>query len=433
MPTRCAVVLALSLSTATGTVRALQLGPLDRERGVIMLHTIRKDLQSRYYDSTFHGVPLVALFDSAETAIRSATSNGDIFGIIAGTLLRLNDSHTFFVPPSRTARVEYGWTMAMIGDTAFLTVVDSGSDAEAQGLKVGDAVLGVDRFQPTRRDFWRLRYLYQALSPQAAVTLFVRSPGAAALRRVLVRAHVIPGKSILDITGPDPQDYWDLVRQGQNARHAVDDRFAAVGNEALVWQMRSFMNEEQMDRAMKRARAYPSLIIDLRNNPGGAVSALLRLTSYCLDHVDTIGTAHRRQEVVPLVSTPVRQLYRGKLFVLVDAGSASASEVFARTIQLAGRGEVLGDTTAGAVMGSRTLPHALGVDVQVWYAVSVAVEDVVMADGGRLEELGVVPNLTVLPSGADLAARRDPALALAITRAGHPIDAAAAGKLWPSP
>jgi carboxyl-terminal processing protease len=235
------------------------------------------------------------------------------------------------------------------------------------------------------------------------------------------------------MTGPDPQDYWDLVREGQNERHAFDDQFAPVGNEVLVWRLRRFIDEDQMDRAMKRAREYPSLIVDLRNNPGGAVRALLRLTSYFLDHVDTIATAHQRQKTVPMISTAARRPYVGKVFVLVDAGSASASEIFARTMQLAGRGLILGDTTAGAVMVSRTWPHTLGADVQVWYRVSVTEEDVVMADGGRLEELGMVPNLTVLPSGADLAAGRDPALALAVTRAGHPIDAAAAGRLLPSP
>jgi len=140
-----------------------------------MLRTIRKDLEQRYYDSTFHGVDLAAVFDSADHDIRSAPSNGDIFGIIAATLLRLNDSHTHFWPPDRVDRVDYGWQMRMVGDTAFVIDVQPRSDAEAQGLKVGDAVLGVDRYRPTRRDFWNLSYLYNLLSPQAAITLLVRS------------------------------------------------------------------------------------------------------------------------------------------------------------------------------------------------------------------------------------------------------------------
>jgi carboxyl-terminal processing protease len=433
MSTPHSLLLGLSLLSVTGTARAFQLGPLDRERGVIMLRTIRRDLEKHYYDSTFHGLPLAPLFDSAEADIKSAPSNGDIFGIIARTLLRLNDSHTFFDPPRRAATVDYGWVMRIIGDTAYVTDVTPGSDAETQGLKVGDAVLGVDRYQPTRSDFWNLLYLYNFLSPQAAVTLLVRSPGAAGLRQLLIHSRVTPGRAVLDYGRVDGADYWDEVRERQNARHAVDDRFAAVGNDVLVWQMREFIDEDQMDRAMKRARDYPNLIIDVRNNLGGSVRALVRLTSYFVSSVDTIATTRRRNETVPMISTPASRPYGGRLFVLADAGSASAAEVFARAIQLKDRGVILGDTTSGAVMQSRIWQHTIGADIMVGYAVSITDADVVMADGGRLEVLGVVPNLTVLPTGADLAAGRDPALALAMTRAGHPTDGAAAGKLFPSP
>lgn len=424
------VVVALAI-VATGTAQAVQITSLDRDRGVGMLRGIRKDLEQRYYDSTFHGLNLAALFDSAERDIRAAPSNGDIFGIIAGTLLRLNDSHTRFLPPSRVDGVDYGWRMRMVGDTAYIVDVEPGSDAETQGLKPGDAVLGVDRYRPTRRDFRNLLYLYAALFPQAGVTLVVRSPDSGAVpRRLYARARVIPGKGILEIGGRDGGDYWDLVRREENALHLLEDRFAPVGRDVIVWQMKQFGDEDQMDRAMKRVRDYGALVLDLRNNPGGSERALLRLISYFLDRVDTVATTRTRRETVPLISKPARRHYGGTLVVLVDAGSGSASEVFSRTMQLARRGVVLGDTSAGAVMQSRLWVHSIGAEFQVIYALNLTDADIVMADGGRLETVGVVPDVIVLPTGADLARRRDPALAMAITRAGHPIDADSAGHLF---
>lgn len=424
MATRPGVLLGLLLLTVTSVAQAFQLGKIERERGVIMLRAIQKDLKQHYYDSTFHRLDLASLFDSAEADIKTAPSNGDIFGIIARSLLRLNDSHTFFVPPERVARVEYGWDMRMIGDTAYLTSVTSGSDAEAQGLKVGDAVLGVDRYQPTRSDFDNLLYLYRLLSPRAAVTVLVRSPGTAEVRHVRVRSQVT-------LRRWESGDYWDQIREAES--HAVRDTLVMIGKDVAVWRMKEFFDEDLVSQVMKRIRDFPVLIIDLRDNGGGAVKALLRLTSYLVDHVDTVATTHRRGETSPMIVTPVRRRYGGKLCVLVDAGSASASEVFARTMQLTGRGIVLGDTTAGRVMESRIWEHTLGLDAEIHYYVSVTDADVVMSDGGRLEVLGVVPDLTVLPSGADLAAGRDPALAMAMTQAGHPMDAAAAGKLFQSP
>ena len=118
--------------------------------------------------------------------------------------------------------------------------------------------------------------------------------------------------------------------------------------------------------------------------------------------------------------------------MLVDADSGSASELLARTVPRAHRGTVIGDRTAGTVMVARhtTLVAGAGENV-VPYEVSVTVADIVMPDGGRLELIGVEPDLKVLPSAEDLAAGRDPVLAQALALAGRTMDAAAVGTLLP--
>lgn len=65
-----------------------------------------------------------------------------------------------------------------------------------------------------------------------------------------------------------------------------------------------------------------------------------------------------------------------------------------------------------------------------FFGTSITVADLQMSDGGRLENVGVTPDETVLPTGADLAAGRDPVLARAITLFGGTMTAEEAGRFY---
>jgi carboxyl-terminal processing protease len=146
-----------------------------------------------------------------------------------------------------------------------------------------------------------------------------------------------------------------------------------------------------------------------------------------------IGSTKERDRTTPLVAKGTgNEAFTGRVFILIDAASASASELVARTVQLTNRGTVIGDRSAGAVMTSRyyslTVSHGENV---ISYGVMVTTADPIMSDGGRLEKKGVNPDFRILPTAEDLAAGRDPALAQALKFAGQTLDAQAAGALLP--
>src|SRR5437868_1536835 len=116
-------------------VRAQKIDNFQRERGSLMLKIIKDEIKKSYYDPAFHGVDIEARFKAADEKIKTATSNGQIFGIIAQAVLDLNDSHTFFIPPRRAARPNYGWQKQMIGDKCYVVAVQPDSDADAKGLR----------------------------------------------------------------------------------------------------------------------------------------------------------------------------------------------------------------------------------------------------------------------------------------------------------
>jgi len=73
----------------------------------------------------------------------------------------------------------------------------------------------------------------------------------------------------------------------------------------------------------------------------------------------------------------------------------------------------------------------MGGETVVPYGISIAESELIMSDGQNLEKVGVTPDVEALPTAADLAAGRDPALARAIVACGGLLLPAEAGKVFP--
>ncbi len=409
--------------------KPLEANSFDKQRGRDILVLIKSDLKKNYYDTTFHGVDVEARFKAAEEKIKTATSLGHIFGIIGQAVVDFDDSHTFFLPPGRSARTEYGWEMQMIGDKCFVTAVKPGSDAEAKGLSRGDELWTIMGTGPTRDNFWKIQYYLNALRPQPGLKLEVRKPNGKE-EQLIVLSKITPLKRVMDLTG---EDIFDVIREAETIDHFTRQRYIEMGDDLLIWKMPQFdLDPSQVDDMMSKVRKRKALILDLRGNPGGIVDMLERLAGYFFDHDVKIADRKGRKEMKPMLAkTRGDKTYKGQVVVLVDSRSASAAEIFARLLQLEKRATVLGDHSAGAVMESRHYPHESGIDVVAFWGTSITDADVIMGDGKSLEKTGVTPDEIILPSAVDLAAGRDPAMARAAELAGIKLEADKAGALFP--
>lgn len=424
----CLFVIVLIHPTAAQTPSADDL-KLERNRGLVMLQSMKEYLKEYYYDTKYHGMDLEARFKAAEDRMKEAANLGQVLGIIAQAMSDLNDSHTFFVPPPHPVDVDYGWKMQMIGDTCYVVAVKPGSDAEAQGLKPGDEVLSLGGFKPTRQNIWKMEYNYDVLRPQPGKRIVVRTPDGQQ-RELALKAKVEKRPKQINLT-----ELYNKINEDEEDEKKLP-RYSELSSDIFIWKLREFgLTESKVGDMMKKAREHKALILDLRGNGGGYETTLKRMLGYFFDHDVTIGEVKRRKETKHLsAKTHGDKAFKGELVVLIDSRSGSAAEIFARVIQLEKRGTIIGDRSAGAVMRAVFRPGLLG-DVSngnmVLFGASVTDSDIILTDGNSLERVGVTPDELILPAASDLAAKRDPVLARAAAILGAQLSPEKAGTLFP--
>jgi len=151
-------------------------------------------------------------------------------------------------------------------------------------------------------------------------------------------------------------------------------------------------------------------VIDLRQNRGGMNPGVDRLAKFLLVDpglvaIQTTRAGERREWRHEGSGEPA---YRGKVAVLVDEGSGSASEVFSAFLQERGRAVIVGRTSYGGVLNSTQVQLPTGGVLQYPHS------DMTTPNGRRIEGRGVVPDIAVELKRADLLAGKDTVLERAI-------------------
>jgi carboxyl-terminal processing protease len=394
-----------------------------------MLDSISTDVKKHYYDPKLHGIDWDAnVKDFREKIVNSSSLNRGM-SEVAAALDVLNDSHTFFVPPPRPYKHDFGWQIAMVGQKCLVLRVRPQSDAEKKGIKPGDEVLTINGFTPGRDNLWKLDYSFNILRPQQALHISLLSPSGEN-KNVDLNAAMRQIPKVTDLTG---QGIWDYVRKLEYQEELGRMRYVETDDDLMVLKFPEFaFTPSEVDSMMKKARKHKALILDLRGNPGGSLVTLNEFLGNLFDHDVKICDRVTRDNSKPqLAKSRKKNAFAGTLIVLVDSRSASASEVLARVVQIEKRGTILGDKSAGAVMEARHYPYKIGFDTIVPYAASITEADLIMTDGKSLEHVGVLPDEMRVQSPADLAAGRDTVMVRAVVLGGGKMTPEAANQLFP--
>jgi carboxyl-terminal processing protease len=153
------------------------------------------------------------------------------------------------------------------------------------------------------------------------------------------------------------------------------------------------------------------IVLDLRDNGGGYLDAGIAVASEFIDHgviVTEQYGANSNTPNLPHQATAGGLATKIPLVVLVNAYSASASEIVAGAIQVDGRGKLVGVGTYGK--GT----------VQIWYPLSdggtarISIAKWLLPNGANLDKIGLTPDVVVQMTQADYNAGKDPQLDAAI-------------------
>jgi carboxyl-terminal processing protease len=377
---------------------------------------IWKDIHDYYYDRAFNGVNWDQVHTRYLPLVEAAKSDPEFYALMSAMTSELHDAHTRFSSPQQWRNykkqqgVTSGFNIDEVDGKTVVTSVRSESSAAQAGIEPGMVVLSVDG-KPIEDRIAELEKSRPASSSDRATRMFVygrllSGPPDSTLKVGLQRADGTNFEAV-------------VTRQLYSVAPEVSTDVLLSGSAYIRFDGFQPPITKQFKQALERFRNSPGIVIDLRRNGGGDLSVLLPIAGYffgkkTLFAKDSTRSGKPLSEFagifrLPLelyVGRPGDQIYSGPVVILVDARSASSSEVFAAGMQDTQRAKIVGSPTCGCVLGiakPRVMKGGgvLEMSEVLWFS----------PKGRRLEGTGIVPNEVVAPTAADLEQRRDPVIA----------------------
>ncbi len=310
-----------------------------------------------------------------------------MYGAIAGMVASFKDPYTMFFPPKEAklfaedVKGEFSGVGMEVGmKDGILTVISplKGSPAEQSGVLAGDYIVKVDGKTT------------EGMSPEEAITLIRGKAGTSV---------------ILTIARKGDSNFQDITIVRETIAMPIIE--TKIDGDIFIINFYSFSETSPKlfaDAFQKfKESGLKKMIIDLRNNPGGYMDAAVDIGSYFIPQGKIIireSFGETQPETIYRSNGTDEMLQRNfKLIVLVNGGSASASEILAGALSEHGVAKTVGTQTFGKGSVQELIPLTDGSSVKItvakWFT----------PNGISISEKGITPDYVVTPgdtkSGTD--------------------------------
>lgn len=307
-----------------------------------------------------------------------------MYGAIEGMTKELGDKHSDFERPGDDALIEslsgeiegIGAVIQSKDDEAVIVSPIVGSPAEKAGLKPNDVIISVDSVDVKGMSL-------------AAVVKRIKGPKGTQVKLEIRRGSE---KIAFTIT----RDVIKLISASVEwtANNIAQITLSSFGENTVA---------EFGAVAREIAKKHPAgIVLDLRNNPGGFLEKAVEIAGYFIKKGDRITTVKYADREEHETSSGAAALAGYKIVVLVNQGSASASEILAGALQDYGLAAVVGEKTYGKGTVQELSEFSDGSSLRLTIA------EWLTPKGRAIEGFGITPDIETSMSDEDRKANRDP-------------------------
>ena len=272
-------------------------------------------------------------------------------------VLKQLDPHTVYIPAREMKGVSeemsgnfggIGVQFSIQNDTVMVIDVISGGPSQKLGIRAGDRIVKVEDSTLVGKNVKNETVFKKLRGPKGTKV------------KVGISRKGLPDLLSFNITRGDIPIY------SVDVSYLVDDKTGYV----KVGRFAERTYEEFMAALVKlESGGAEQLIIDLRGNPGGYLSSVIRMVNEILDKGELIVYTAGRTQPKKVHTSEMRGKYFGKkVVILVDEFSASASEIFAGAVQDNDRGTIIGRRTFGKGLVQEQIPFYDGSAIRLTVA-----------------------------------------------------------------